>query len=594
MFSIFNAYDDEGYFLVTLRDYLLGRSLFTQIPTIYGPFFYESMGGLFRLLALETSNDSGRLATIAVWLMASLMGGLAAFRMTQNPWLGLGAQFVTFHVLAALIDEPMHPSGLVSLLLMCLVVAATFRSARPRTTSAFIGAIVGALCLVKINVGAFAAIAVAFALAGSLTRRYRRMFLPLMTLVVATLPPVLMAPLLSRDWVLEYAAVAALSGAAVGVACTAAAPRYLPPPSVGWLAVGGAGIVIACFGIAMTSGTGLADLFNESVVIASRQPQVFVLPIRIGVVDVLCAALSLAVALGIFSRAHAVAPPAVIGLMRVAVGFLTWMALLRLPTSVFLLALPLAWVAIQPSRNDADDPTSAYARLLLPALAVLESLQAYPVAGTQLSVAALALVPVGAISIGDGIRQLRLAGRGARPPLVNQGAWVAPATLLLSIAAFLLFGFYATAGFIAGTPLGLPGAELVRVPPQQGTDLRSLVAAIDRDCGSFITFPGMNSFYLWTGQEPPVQLYSGGGRGPGGQLIDAHAWMFVLDSEAQQSAVQEIEGRPRLCVVKNQLVIDFWSEGRPVPRRPLVDFIEQNFVEAGTYGDYELLVRAGT
>jgi len=51
MFSGFHAYDDEGYFLILLRDYLAGKPLLTASTPIYGPFFFETMGGLFKLLA---------------------------------------------------------------------------------------------------------------------------------------------------------------------------------------------------------------------------------------------------------------------------------------------------------------------------------------------------------------------------------------------------------------------------------------------------------------------------------------------------------------------------------------------------------------
>jgi hypothetical protein len=87
----------------------------------------------------------------------------------------------------------------------------------------------------------------------------------------------------------------------------------------------------------------------------------------------------------------------------------------------------------------------------------------------------------------------------------------------------------------------------------------------------------MTSLYLWSGQSPPVPLYAG-------------VWMFVSDSPAQQSFVNQLTGRQRLCVVKNQSVIDFWAEGRQVPNRPLVQFIDAGFVSGGVYGDYELLV----
>src|SRR5260370_5472016 len=64
--------------------------------------------------------------------------------------------------------------GLLSLLMLGLVVGASFASTRPRASAVAIGVIVAALCLVKINVGAFAALAVVFALAGGSASRWRR------------------------------------------------------------------------------------------------------------------------------------------------------------------------------------------------------------------------------------------------------------------------------------------------------------------------------------------------------------------------------------------------------------------------------------
>jgi hypothetical protein len=88
----------------------------------------------------------------------------------------------------------------------------------------------------------------------------------------------------------------------------------------------------------------------------------------------------------------------------------------------------------------------------------------------------------------------------------------------------------------------------------------------------------MNSFYLWTGQQPPTDVRS-------------EIWMVTLDSTQQQALVGQLNSRPRLCVVRNQRLVDFWAQGRPVPNRPLLKFIEQDFVSAGSYGDYELLTR---
>ena len=58
----------------------------------------------------------------------------------------------------------------------------------------------------------------------------------------------------------------------------------------------------------------------------------------------------------------------------------------------------------------------------------MESLQAYPVAGTQLSIAALLMVPVGAIVLHDGISGLR----------TRAATRVAPAALLFAAVVLAL------------------------------------------------------------------------------------------------------------------------------------------------------------
>lgn len=569
MFSGFQPYDDEGYFLLSFKDYLAGQPLFTQALSVYGPFFYEVMGGVLKALGLAPNLENGRFVTLAVWLIASLLGGLVAYRLTRNVLLAVGAQFLTFRALSALVTEPMQPAGLISLLMLCLMLAATYRSARPRATAAVMGAIVGALLLIKINVGLLAALAVVYAWAGSLSSRWWRAALPLVAIVTTALPLLFMASQFSHSWVLELAVVVFLSAAALGVASIWGGPEPLPPPSTTWLILGGIAVVTATLAILVAGGTHLEVWWNNSIVLATEFPRIFLLPVVVSAGNDLWAALSLAAAIAtlvVYGRGGA---PASAALVRVWVGFFMWLSIIVLPG--FLLALPLVWIATQTPRNDADNPTSAYCRLLLPALAVTETLQAYPIAGTQLSLAALGLMPIGAICLNDGIRQFRQAGSRAVK-------WLAPAALVLNVVAFLLFGFVSAAGFWIGTPLGLPGAESIRVPQQQSKQLQAVVAAIDRDCSSFITYPGMSSFYFWTENEPPAEVTS-------------EVWWLVLDSPSQQAIVQQLQSRPRLCVVKNQKVIDFWLEGRQVPQRPLIDFIDRNFVSVGAYGDYELLIQ---
>ncbi len=316
------------------------------------------------------------------------------------------------------------------------------------------------------------------------------------------------------------------------------------------------------------------------MVIAPLQfPGLFTLPVRVSVGSDVIAALGFVTAVLVAVRRATPGGSALrSGWLRVCAGIVMWLSVLLLPAPVFLFTVPFAWLASWAPDDGVGDPVGGYARVLLPALAVVECLQAYPVAGSQLSMAGLGLVPVGAIILGDGIRQL-VAATAAAGGMVKAPNAVAPTVLVANVIAGILLAFSVTTSFATGTRLGLPGAESIRLQPQSATQLRHLVAAVDRGCSSFITFPGMNSFYIWTAQAPPTPVHTEG-------------WFLVLDSNQQQALVQQLAGKPRLCVIKNQRVLDMWAQGRPIPQRPLVDFIDQEFVHDSWYGDYELLVRA--
>ena len=67
-----------------------------------------------------------------------------------------------------------------------------------------------------------------------------------------------------------------------------------------------------------------------------------------------------------------------------------------------------------PAESPAVPPAGArepayrrFLRVLLPALAVAESLQVYPVAGSQMGIAAVTFIPVGALCLGDALASLR-------------------------------------------------------------------------------------------------------------------------------------------------------------------------------------------
>ena len=67
----------------------------------------------------------------------------------------------------------------------------------------------------------------------------------------------------------------------------------------------------------------------------------------------------------------------------------------------------LAWIVALPPAGPRPTPGMRFLRLMLPALAVAETLQAYPVPGSQLGIAAVSFVSVGALCLGDALTELR-------------------------------------------------------------------------------------------------------------------------------------------------------------------------------------------
>lgn len=568
MFTVYRSYDDEGYFLLSLKDYMAGHPLFTQALPIYGPFYYEVVGGIFKVLGVQPSQDSGRLFTLVVWLAASALAGVLVHRVSRVPWLAVAGQVAAFCALKSLVNEPIQPAGVASLLLLVLMVAATFFDARPRLVGAVIGGAVGALVLVKVNLGVFAGAAVAFEWAASLPRRWRRLGLGAMAAAIVALPVALMAGSFDREWVVELAVATSLAAAAVGVAVWTAEPESTGPVRARWLIGGGAAVVVVCVAVAVAGGTSLGDMWTRPIAGAVRFPDVFTVPVPINVGFVVWSALWLAAAVLLSSRRSRRA-----GTVRIAAGILIW--LLALVPPLFALAPAMAWIAAVPPRDGAKGSIGGSTRALLAALAVAGSLQIFPVAGTQVAVASLLLLPVGAIALGDGLREL--GSKQDRCSIVVRSAAV-PGVALAGIAILLVYATAAVDQFSTYTPLQLPGSELLRQPAQTAGDLRSLVATIDQRCTSFITLPGMDGFYFWTRQAPPAE-------------VSSEVWWLVLDGSQQQSLVDRLRSRPGLCVVKNEKLVAFWAGGRRVPQRPLVEFIDGGFVSAGKFGDYELLVR---
>jgi hypothetical protein len=600
-FAGFASYDDEGTVLVSLNAFAGGQPLYADVFSPYGPFFFELFGG-FAALFGDFTTDASRTVVVLIWILSSFLLGLACQRLSGRLSLGVAGMIVAFAVLYALFPEPMHPHGLLVLLLSGFVLAAVHGPGRrPLLLGALAGALLAAALLTKINFGGYA-IAAVF-LAAALTLEPLNRLRPLRWLLIVAflaMPFVVMSSDLREDWVRSFIALELLGGGAIVVAAWPAQPRAGERQEGlrRWLlgAVAGCGAAVLTILLAILAlGTGVGDLYDglitEPLNVRNVAGGPFETPGQ--AIDWGVAALAAALLTARLRAWSSGAPALWPGLLRAAAGLAIWFTIakqapfgLNPSANVDVLPMLLAWVAAVPPAGEPEASFKRFLRVLLPAVAVAGVLGAYPVPGAQVGVASLMFVPVGALCLADALASLHLwsAARGeaavARFTAASTAAAVALAAML-ALGQIVLPGISKAIEYGEQEPLPFAGAGQVRLKPEEVEEYTGVVEFIESSgCTSFVGYPNVDSIYLWTGIEPPEPYAPG-------------AWITALDEEGQNRVLAQVRSSPRPCAFRNEEVAAGWLRGAPAPDTPLVRYIFDDFEEVGGAGKFSLLLPKG-
>jgi hypothetical protein len=598
IFTNFAPYDDEGTLLVTVQAFAHGEVLYRDVYTPYGPFYYELFGGLFALTGKAVTTDASRSIVIVLWVATSLLYGVSVQRLTGRLALGAAGMIAAFAPLVVLANEPMHPQVLCVLLLGAITLLAVLASARnPARWGAASGALLAALVLTKLNLGVYAVAAAVLAAVLTLEPLRSRAWIrwPVVVAIVA-MPVVVSFRDFNQEWVRNLAAVEVLATAAIVVAGWRLAERSREEGLTRWLLGGVVGFVLAAVAIMVAillTGPSLADVYDGMVTEALRVREVNMtpLPSTPAAIDWAIAALAVAFLAVRLRRPEAGLPSVWSGGLRILAGVVIWLTIARIapvalnPSSGNQLSIPtvLAWIAVLPPGGASESQFKRFLRIFLPALAVAQALQVYPVAGSQMGIAALTFVPVGALCIADGLTVLGAwsAERG-RDGLERFGV-VATVVLVafavdMGVNAIVRPGINSISNYRHNTALPFPGATDLRLPADQVQQYTAMVDALhEHRCTDFIGYPNINNMYLWSGIEPPPPAAPG-------------VWLEALDSERQQRIVNELRGSKRPCVVRSEPRAALWLSGREVPDRPLVRYIFSDFKPVETVGEFEFLL----
>jgi hypothetical protein len=577
-FTGLEDYDDEGYLLISLREYARGGILYDEVYSQYGPAYHQLLTPVFRLGRLAFVPMHGRALGALLLLVTAIVCAVAIWRLTRSVLLTLAGELLVVHALVPSRAEPLHPGALLALLLAGLVVAGTFlETGWRRTAAAGAGILLAIMLLVKVNVGVFAAVSVAGALAAA-SPAWRGAVGLRRTIVAAmiALPVLLLAPRLGEPTIRAYLAVAFASGLGVALVSLAPSDRRQPVGGRSWpLTLAGAVVLTACLGWELVRGTTLAGLLDGVVLGPVRHPQEFFFEPELGREAFVAGAAGLGAALAfVWARRRGLTESpsgaAVVGAVQVLGGAVLWLGAAHGFPAAPLALMPLVWVALAGRRAEPG----SLGPLVLALVAALQTLHAYPVAGTQVAWATFLAVPVGAVALADGWRGLRgaLETLGAMGPSSGR---LAGAALGAGLVVASVSGVYAThrrfeAAHAEGVPLGLPGAERVRVPAERAALYRGLAGDLTARCRTFVTQPGLFTFHLVTKMDPPTRL-------------NATVWMLLLSDAQQERIVERLAASPApVCALRRQ---------RRVFTTPLARYIEERFVTLFEVESFEFRIR---
>jgi hypothetical protein len=215
-----------------------------------------------------------------------------------------------------------------------------------------------------------------------------------------------------------------------------------------------------------------------------------------------------------------------------------------------------------------------FPRVFVAALAATQFLQAYPVAGSQLSIAAVPLLLWAFICIHDGINGIRRA-KSAWTYLANES--FTGGIVLFAFAIFMVnSGVWPERYFFSAS--ALRGAAWLHLPPDLENTYEFVASNVGQNCDLLFTLPGMGSLNYWSGVPTPNGL-------------NLTPWMRGLTLKQQQKTLSILQADPKACAVYNEKLAQFWqTTPEDLAELPLAHFIIDVMPKVSERGGYEIHV----
>lgn len=561
-------YDDEGYILLTLRNQLTHGGLYDVVYTQYGPFFYAVLGGISRVLDFEWNNTSGRWFTLLTWLTASGSCGLLVWLRSRLWMATLFTVVSTFGMLWIMLQEPVHPGGLITVIVAISALAGTecINRSRPRMFAVCIGALGTFVALTKINAGAFLLMAGGLWLLSTQSGRLRRPALTIALLATVVVPFLLMHPLLEKAWVPTFALLIALSSVGAVITASECGDGWSAPSHILWFAGSALGAALLVMAWSLGQGTSLHGLLHGVILAPLQHPDIYSFPVKWRPFVVPCAVAGVLLVIAWAARPRSLGVLHAVAIIRVAIASTSAFAMLpRSGTSVAALALcygvpaaALFSITLHPS----SDRTAGLVRPWLAILFVLQSMQAFPIAGSQLNWGTFLWIPLMVLGLVDAINFWSARVRTTWSRVFGVFFLVAACWLVvLQIDEFIRIQKART---LDGMRLGLPGAEDIILPAPVASALHVVSVNAHQSAGTLFSLPGLFSFNQWSGKPTPT-------------LRNVTHWFSLLSEADQQEIIRSMSADPRACFVLQQPLVVLLAKSGFSARGPLVAYLHNNY-----------------
>jgi hypothetical protein len=586
MFSTFMVYDDEGYVLLSLRNYAKHGGLYRDVYTQYGPFPFVAYSAL-QAIGVPLTHTVGRLITLGLWTGAAVSCAALAGYVMRSLVVRIAVLAAVFVFLWVMASEPTHPGGIIVFLTTLAAVLGhdSIINQRPKYGWVGVGAIIAALVLTKINVGAFAAFSAgAWVLLHNRNETIRRWAPLFLAFCVVLLPLGLMRPLLGAPWVNTYVLVFACAGISVVLATATGATGQVGWGTILCSMVGAVSLGLVVLGAIFLRGTSPREVLEGVLFAPMRQPTSFSLryvwPAGIG--GIAWASLALCGAASVLRRRHPVAVSYTVAFLQLSVAVALAVTIARFPSVrpdylTFGFMLPCLWLFVWPMAGDSTRANNA--RSWVTWLLLGQSLHAFPVPGSQLAWGAVLAIPLAALGGWNAATWLALQ---------KPGTWLTSRGSHLAAGAFLVGIFFTTAWqftlvatrYRDGQFLSMPGAEMIRLPDNSAARYQVLTVNAVAYADILFSFPGMFSFNLWTDLPTPTHA-------------NVTHWFSLLDESQQRAIITALEAHPRACIIVDHAHLDFLKEKGLTPRGLLRDYIDKNFEPAFWVDRFAFCVHRG-